>query len=308
MGAELVIPDQSCQLRLESSPPKHFNPDGSVDEDHGLSTRRLRTSLIFGAVPASARSLRPASLAMIDFRASRSSSALSVNPVYSCALFSRSSSSVTDALIASPLYTNNSTAMRCILVFQGLAIHFPSVLLFHVLCGWCAIRLSGRCRRLATAATQRRPAPLLRDGGGCICVRGSSAGHMGRHGLVAQIALDICSQFGRRWVKALAVSLQGFESDGIRIALPLPGECGQIGGAVLRGHCRLACQQGAAGCWAGVHPDRAGGAMLRRQRASSGRAVRRRLVTKTENTNRLQFAPGNPTGPQKVVAIDKGEN
>ena len=78
---------------------------------------RLRTSLIFGAVPASARSLRPASLAMIDFRASRSSSALSVNPVYSCALFSRSSSSVTDALIALPRYINNSTAMRCILVF-----------------------------------------------------------------------------------------------------------------------------------------------------------------------------------------------
>jgi hypothetical protein len=78
--------------------------------------------LIFGAVPASARSLRPASLAMIDFRASRSSSALSVNPVYSCALFSRSSSSVTDALVALPLYTNTSTAMRFILVFQGLAI------------------------------------------------------------------------------------------------------------------------------------------------------------------------------------------
>src|ERR1700678_1497596 len=103
MGAELVIPDQSCQLCFESSPPKHFHPDGSVDEDHGSSTRRLRTSLIFGAVPASARSLRPASLAIIDFRASRSSSALSVNPVYSCALFSRSSSSVTDALIALPL-------------------------------------------------------------------------------------------------------------------------------------------------------------------------------------------------------------
>src|SRR5580704_14780877 len=100
MGADLVIPDQSCQLCFESSPPKHFNPDGSVDEDHGSSTRRLRTSLIFGAVPARAKSLRPASLARIDFRASRSSSALSVNPVYSCARFSKSSSSVTDALIA----------------------------------------------------------------------------------------------------------------------------------------------------------------------------------------------------------------
>src|SRR5271170_7125336 len=118
MGAELVIPDQSCQLRLEPSLPKHFNPDGSVDEDHGSSTRRLRTFLIFGAVPASARSLRPASLAMIDFRASRSSSALSVNPVYSCAFFSRSSSSVTDALIPLCLYTNNSTAMHRMLVFN----------------------------------------------------------------------------------------------------------------------------------------------------------------------------------------------
>src|SRR5258708_38050159 len=105
MSAELVIPDQSCQLCFESSPPKHFNPDGSVDEDHGSSTRRLRTCLILGAVPASASSLRPASLAIIDFRASRSSSALSVKPVYSCALFSRSSSSVTDALIASSPYT-----------------------------------------------------------------------------------------------------------------------------------------------------------------------------------------------------------
>ena len=103
MGAELVIPDQSCQLCFESSLPKRFNPDGSVDKDHGSSIRRLRTSLMFGAVPARARSLRPASLAMIDFRASRSSSALSVIPVYSCAVFSRSSSSVTDALIASPL-------------------------------------------------------------------------------------------------------------------------------------------------------------------------------------------------------------
>src|SRR3984957_2039232 len=120
MGAELVIPDQSCQLCFESSPPKHFHPDGSVDEDHGSSTRRLRASLIFGAVPASARSLRPASLAMIDFRASRSSSALSVNPVYSCALFRRSSSSVTDALIALLLYTNNSTAMHRTMVFEAI--------------------------------------------------------------------------------------------------------------------------------------------------------------------------------------------
>src|ERR1700691_3134006 len=100
MGAELLIPDQGCKLCFESSPPEHFNPDGSVDEDHGSSTRRLRTSLIFGAVPARARSLRPASRAMIDFRASRSSSALSVTPVYSCAVFSRSSSRVTDALMA----------------------------------------------------------------------------------------------------------------------------------------------------------------------------------------------------------------
>jgi hypothetical protein len=52
MRAELVIPDQSCQLCFESSPPKHLNPDGSVDEDQGSFTRRLRTSLIFGAVPA----------------------------------------------------------------------------------------------------------------------------------------------------------------------------------------------------------------------------------------------------------------
>src|SRR5271165_2806562 len=126
MGAELVIPDQNRQLCFESSSPKHFNPDGSVDEDHGSSTRRLRTSLIFGAVPASARSLRPASLAMIDFRASRSSSALSVNPVYSCALFSRSSSSVTDALIGLPLYTNNSTAMHCILVSHEPAAQIAS--------------------------------------------------------------------------------------------------------------------------------------------------------------------------------------
>src|ERR1700691_919637 len=126
MGAELLIPDQGCKLCFESSPPKHFNPDRSVDEDHGPSTRRLRASLIFGAVPASARSLRPASLAMIDFRASRSSSALSVNPVYSCAFFSRSSSSGTDALIALPLYANNSTAMHCILVFKGLAVRLAS--------------------------------------------------------------------------------------------------------------------------------------------------------------------------------------
>src|SRR6201998_4927545 len=126
MGAELVIPDQSCQLCLEPSPPKHFNPNGSVDEDHGLSTRRLRTSLIFGAVPASARSLRPASLAMIDFRASRSSSALSVNPVYSCALFSRSSSSVTDALIAfpfTPIVAPLCTPLRC---FRGWPIQIAS--------------------------------------------------------------------------------------------------------------------------------------------------------------------------------------
>jgi hypothetical protein len=46
--------------------------------------------------------------------------------VYSCARFSRSSSSVTDALIALPLYTNNSTAMRCILVYMGVAVQIAS--------------------------------------------------------------------------------------------------------------------------------------------------------------------------------------
>ncbi len=113
------LPIKCCQLCFKSSLPKHFHPDGCVDEDHRASTRRLRTSLIFGAVPASARSLRPASLAMIDLRASRISSALSFNPVYSCALFSRSSSSVTDALIALPLYTNHSTAMHRVVVVMG---------------------------------------------------------------------------------------------------------------------------------------------------------------------------------------------
>src|ERR1700733_3948146 len=123
MGAELVIADQSCQLCFESSPPKHLHPDGGVDEDHGSSPRRLRTSLIFGAVPARARSLRPASRAMIDFRASRSSSALSVTPVYSCAVFSRSSSSVTDALMPcpfTPIIALVCTQLWCALVeMQG---------------------------------------------------------------------------------------------------------------------------------------------------------------------------------------------
>ena len=73
---------------------------------------------------------------------------------------------------------------------------------------------------------------------GVSCVRGRTRLGTSATRLVAQIAAPIsCSQFGRRCVTALAVFLQGFESDGIRIALQLPGECGQISGAVLRCHC-----------------------------------------------------------------------
>jgi hypothetical protein len=99
MSAELIIRDQFRQLRFESAFAEHFDPNRSVGENHRLSIRNLRTSFILGAVPASASSLRPASRAISDFKASRSNSARSLTPVYSCAVLSKSSSSDTVARI-----------------------------------------------------------------------------------------------------------------------------------------------------------------------------------------------------------------
>ena len=63
---------------------------------------------MLGAVPANARSLRPASRAINDLSAARIRAALSVRPLYSSAVRNRSSSSDTVALIFPPC-TNYST-------------------------------------------------------------------------------------------------------------------------------------------------------------------------------------------------------
>ena len=102
VNAELVIGNQCVQLCLASASTKHGDPDRSVRQNHCSSTRNLRTSSIFGEVPASARSLRPASRAINDFNAARINAALSVKPLYSSAVRSRSSSSDTVALIFPP--------------------------------------------------------------------------------------------------------------------------------------------------------------------------------------------------------------
>lgn len=99
VNAELVIRYQISHPCVKSALAEHLAPNGSIGKNHCSSTRVLRTFSIFGAVPASARSLRPASLAISDFKASRINSALSVTPVYSCAVLKRSSSSTTVALI-----------------------------------------------------------------------------------------------------------------------------------------------------------------------------------------------------------------
>ena len=98
MNTELVPCDQSFQLGLEPSLAEHLDPYGSIGQNHFVLTRVLRTFSRFGAVPAIASSLRPASLAIRHFKASRISSALSVTPVYSCAVLKRSSSSEIVAL------------------------------------------------------------------------------------------------------------------------------------------------------------------------------------------------------------------
>src|SRR5208283_120292 len=91
VNAELVIGNQCVQLCLASARTKHGDPDGSVRQNHCSSTRNLRTSSMLGAVPASARSLRPASRAINDFNAARINAALYVKPLYSSAVRSRSS-------------------------------------------------------------------------------------------------------------------------------------------------------------------------------------------------------------------------
>src|ERR1039457_3802318 len=73
---------------------------------------------MLGAVPASARSLRPASRAINDFNAARINAALSVKPLYSSAVRNRSSSSDTVALISPPC-TNYSTYSSIKVVIIG---------------------------------------------------------------------------------------------------------------------------------------------------------------------------------------------
>lgn len=97
MNAELVGFDESLQFGFVRAITKHPNPNGSIGKNHSSSTRSLRTSSISGAVPANASNRRPASRAISDFRASRSSAALSVTPLYSSAVFNKLSSSDTVA-------------------------------------------------------------------------------------------------------------------------------------------------------------------------------------------------------------------
>ncbi len=84
---------------------------------------------MLGAVPASARSLRPASRAINDFNAARINAALSVKPLYSSAVRNRSSSGDTVALIF-PLCTSLSTytCIKVVSVQQNCRV--PEILSF----------------------------------------------------------------------------------------------------------------------------------------------------------------------------------